>query len=1404
MIRRQLIFYSIMIVSPSVSLIAAGVASGICFFLFSTLRKGKEAESRRKTKEIVVADDGRCACCLKPFLIGRGISCSDCGARSCRKVCSRWDCEDNAWHCLFCHQQRSWARKREKWFETFGGTFKEEELHRYFDTAKSRVYVAGVENAATGSGLDLATGGQEDSNTMETVRAFIEKIIEDLIGNVDDASIDRLYDHPEYDRLLATYSVQLADALARLAVSVHHSIANKPSTDSPTMAHSALRELVERAVEEAKKLPGLAGSSTDNQRTNEECNISEHSYEDLLATAILNKVIEKFQREQVDGNSNVLHEKPSAKAESETELGLDEGVEEGSSSLEPLSQDECSSDCSGPRSRHSRNRQEPLSLTIEERIEEVTTTYTSDEDPPECVKNGLRITNVRRVPFPELGMDIIDPSQESSDESQDEEYVSTVHVDLISPFQSWEENWLFQKKRVPIQSDPVAMLVPSSSADFKALIGDKDAEDTSDLSECSSAQSDEEIEKELIEAINNVVPRSPRMSECEMVESSLNENEVARKNIEDFHSKSCESIETLLTLDNKDVTTSELCNGDVKCVTEETNDGKNAIEEIQKETKLVKISSNDGFAKEETNCKIEMNDKKFEIESAECEVENKQMVDSKTEMQRADIGLLQSQKDTSPDVPMIPTSSTSENNFEIVTNVAVLDFNEKEIFNSLEATRKIMDQDINGEEDKTPLYSLDVYSKEEVHFEDGAQQESEYTEHYDTATQRHLDSLTKDDIYVSQNDIINNEVLEITELTSNSLFEDETSKCREAVAFAKAESASYLSLEKIADKDIQLATPPRPGTIAEREHRKWENAPPIENNPYSKQSIQKRLLERQYSRRSADIPGIHAELPKSNGTDLVLVPNEPDIKRFGRDYYINNAKSPSGDKTRKLATASASSRPSSALSQRSGSTGTDQEQQVSFELGKFEEASLHGSLARRSYRDRHASPNFAINPLSRLELNENFDETKMADEPRLLIEESKKDIFITDDQRCINNDVETPADLWISEIPSKFQNDVTVIDNIEFDNVTINPLYQPPEEERSPIGSSPSDRDSGMDSIESNDLGSNKTKDVYWEKLSCSKDEMNAKENQIISTNNKRYLNTFNYKYHTFGGIRNSVVYRQDRTINFEDDDFENDVVEDNFFFGSPDFVNMKFQTFGGIKKRKKIDSKKIQAYSRIKLRPTIQMTKGSKVNHSMNRSIVNDDANKSEDKTKSGTVDEDDWLDEEEPADTRSLECQFKSNDRDFLQLLNRNSNVRNRRKKVLKRQTKIGSLKNNEYNEEDKNCENRDNVDDTEVTNLMDDTSSISKSLSSSNHPYHSIDLSKRNGARKMIAKGKLVRQYSRSSEEGKLKLEPPIIPQVMEQNFKTLKELKSSNARKKKRKDDPTNKILNIRSLSNITIW
>jgi hypothetical protein len=65
-------------------------------------------------------------------------------------------------------------------------------------------------------------------------------------------------------------------------------ISDKPSTDPPAMAHTALKEIVERAVEEARKLPEL---NADIEHPREGRVIADHSYEDLLATAILNKVL---------------------------------------------------------------------------------------------------------------------------------------------------------------------------------------------------------------------------------------------------------------------------------------------------------------------------------------------------------------------------------------------------------------------------------------------------------------------------------------------------------------------------------------------------------------------------------------------------------------------------------------------------------------------------------------------------------------------------------------------------------------------------------------------------------------------------------------------------------------------------------------------------------------------------------------------------------------------------------------------------------------------------------------------------------------------------------------------------------------------------------------------------------
>ena len=118
---------------------------------------------------------------------------------------------------------------------------------------------------------------------------------------------------------------------------------------------------------------------------------------------------------------------------------------------------------------------------------------------------------------------MIAASQESSD--SDNENSESNHVDVISQVESWEENWLFQKKKMQTRSEPVVMLVPNPSAEFRALIGDKDAEDTSDLSECF-AQSDEEIEQELQAVIENVIPKHEHEIDNEMNGFNGHEEEV--------------------------------------------------------------------------------------------------------------------------------------------------------------------------------------------------------------------------------------------------------------------------------------------------------------------------------------------------------------------------------------------------------------------------------------------------------------------------------------------------------------------------------------------------------------------------------------------------------------------------------------------------------------------------------------------------------------------------------------------------------------------------------------------------------------------------------------------------------------------------------------------------------------
>ncbi|XP_071553613.1 uncharacterized protein [Temnothorax nylanderi] len=1150
-------------ISPT-SLLAVGVASGI--FLYFGFRSRKNSKAR-ETKQRVVVDDGRCACCLAPFLVGRGVRCSDCGARSCRKACSRWDTSDNAWHCIFCHQQRSWLKRNDKWFDNFGGTAnEEEELHGYFGAVKSRVYVAG--HATAISNVEQIQEDREERRMVHAVRNFVEKIVDGLVENVDDTPIDRLYGDSEYDRFLEEYRPPLIAALTRLATCLKASLTNKPSTDPPAMAHAALREIVERAVEEARKLPGLSASADPPEHPPEGRAVADNNYEDLLATAILNKVvIERYQRERVDGNSNVLHDTDSPKAKytaNENEHGLEEDATSYAS--DRLT-------CNGDHSaaiRRNEDRRKPVSFTMEERIEEVTT-ITSDDD--ELRDNdALAFGCTRRVPFPEYGMDIVDPPRElpspspsSSSDSSDlnrNEYspVRTKRhavgrtIDIVSPIESWEDNWLFQKKKTSrSQPDAVAMLVPSSNAYYKALIGDRDAEDTSDLSECSSTKSDEEIEKELMEAINNVIPRTPRISECDATNNQTKSNQEGATTTQQFEK---DEVDTCQAITENNVTISE-CRG-----------GKN----------------HEGLPKSSEISEKKINERKDD------ESNRNESLFALTTVAKGD-KTKEKHKDTAE-------------RGERTIATAVESSAQKEV--------KVQSEKSSERSDRG----------ENVADENEEQRESEYTEHYDTAIQRHLDSLTKVEVCSGESETID-ETRKTTDeqpgkLENNSIEELKSERSETEVQL------SYATIDEnhadVMSENDPLSAPPRPGTIAEREHKKWENAPPIENNPYSEESIRKRCLERQYSRNS-DMPGTHYELTKLNEVNLetLLTASRPDIKRFGRDYYINQSKVASGERqeqAKSSAMSSMSSRPSSSLSQRSSCAGDEQhERQVSHdELEQFEAASLRGSLPRRCCRDPRASPHFAINPLLHLESASDRSrhgdgeraENLVGNDVRMMYPEERESTREdARDDRGFKNSVESN----VGAIFEREEDNYVLAENLEIGTdvrksvpTDWNQPWDADREGEEPIvprydnraaspgdgdDRDPGDHDSGMCSIGSRDSESSERD--RWRRLYRVADNDRPGDNgQISSVGGRKFWTTSGYKYHTFGGIRFRPRKTEELDDDFEDESASLEDDRDPFDDRSPEFARLKFQTFGGIKRSRKIDSRRIPNYRRIRLRPIL------------------------------------------------------------------------------------------------------------------------------------------------------------------------------------------------------------------------
>ncbi|XP_050425067.1 uncharacterized protein LOC126836086 isoform X2 [Adelges cooleyi] len=338
-----------------------------------------------------------------------------------------------------------------------------------------------------------STDGGEDHETFVEVRDYLEQLVEGLVdGGLDDVCLTPLSTHPEYMSICWKYHEKLATTLTAAIQAIV-----KESDDFEKIPER-LRVILDELYSDVEHLPEL-------QSAQKKCvvplaeDLDEKNYEDLLATAILNKIVSNSQTKKRVSDGNPRYGKLPTRS--------------SGSSLNSL----CSKRTDD--SWGSNASPERLSFTVEERVAQVTTTsynhtYSDvegdyddgynegDDDDDERSQStlGIFMSNAKllrghKTPLPDFGSDVVDDC-------------SGIDVDdrgLGAKVDSWEDNWLFQKKKHNRNDTgsnngyhhhpvPVPMLVPNPCDDSRPLIGDRDADETSELSDYSNSALDELLE----------------------------------------------------------------------------------------------------------------------------------------------------------------------------------------------------------------------------------------------------------------------------------------------------------------------------------------------------------------------------------------------------------------------------------------------------------------------------------------------------------------------------------------------------------------------------------------------------------------------------------------------------------------------------------------------------------------------------------------------------------------------------------------------------------------------------------------------------------------------------------------------------------------------------------------------
>ncbi|XP_034654709.1 uncharacterized protein LOC117892526 isoform X2 [Drosophila subobscura] len=468
----------------------------------------------RKWKKEEASEEQSCnVCCadLDQASPKTYVTCCTCGKLVCRgPKCADWRPKDAKWECQLCHSSKESLAHTSSWVAE-QMSFNQHKFV-YPMRARSEVYIP-----ITGDGIDSTMHIESVSQVGQSVhlderakiRAYVEEIVAEMLGgNLDHIKVGQLSKSENYLQFFHKFHAKLSNLLLNVESDLLKgdlpAIVNGNDNPSPTRNNNSnnnnnnngdadsladtsqtrLRSLIETIIAETLRSSALSVSgavseiSLDTSRSlaaelpchggigMKRRHRTEHYfepkiYQDLLATAVLNKIADK------DGNTRLVSEStPDLSARLIDENYNAEALSSTSgSSVEPRS------DCSLTDHELELDVGKSQSLQAELERESVLSDYIA----------------AHMVPLPDFSASVT--------ESEDD--VGSISSSMIGDG-TWEDNWLFKKKRSSMQSSAtpssIGMLVPAPKEHVRAQIGDRTADEVSDLSELGSDAEDNSLD----------------------------------------------------------------------------------------------------------------------------------------------------------------------------------------------------------------------------------------------------------------------------------------------------------------------------------------------------------------------------------------------------------------------------------------------------------------------------------------------------------------------------------------------------------------------------------------------------------------------------------------------------------------------------------------------------------------------------------------------------------------------------------------------------------------------------------------------------------------------------------------------------------------------------------------------